>query len=354
MPRAPTYPLVLDLGTHNMRLLKLRSAAPGDIDLLKLSVIDSPREFAVSTYIESPIMDPQVVEASLRGLFKTVKVGFENATVLLPDHAALINLMVGPARYSRKEQEEAVKEDMAPIMPLPPELWHITFDAIGRWEDDEITVALATIKSNLLEVGALVQKAGFNPQIMDVNFFNVVNLIEHYLTEEANRGKNIALVHLGHETTSTGVFKDGALRAFLNRPIGSFDFTKQISKHFHVPETEAEHFKRTEIFFLPAPSPEQEETYNYTVIKSVFAALLREIFSALESYLTKFREFSIQEVIISGGGSNFQNIPVILSSNLNTPVRQVGELYRLTAEGAELGIPEKNALAAACGAFLRG
>ncbi|HNV69464.1 MAG TPA: pilus assembly protein PilM [Candidatus Ozemobacteraceae bacterium] len=354
MPRAPAFPLVLDLGTHNMRLLKLRSASAGEIDLQKLAVIDSPREFAVSTYIESPIMDPQAVEEALKGLLKNVKAGFENALVLLPDHSALINLMVGPARYSRKEQEEAVKEDMTPIMPLPPELWHIVFESIGRWEEDEITLALATIKSNLLEIGGLVQKAGFNPQTVDVNFFNVSNLIEHYLTDEGNRGKNIALVHLGHETTSIGVFKDGALRSFLNRPIGSFDFTKQISKHFHVPESEAEHFKRTEIFFLPEPSPEQDETYNYTVIKSVFAALLREIFSVLEAYLTKFREFSIQEVVISGGGSNFQNISVILSSNLNAPVRQVGELYRLTTDGAEVGIPEKNALAAACGAFLRG
>jgi Tfp pilus assembly PilM family ATPase len=143
------------------------------------------------------------------------------------------------------------------------------------------------------------------------------------------------------------------LRALQNRPIGAYDFTKQISKHFHVPETEADQFKRNEIFFLPEPSPEQDGLYNFTVIKNTFAALTREIFAAIESYLTKFREFSIHEIIISGGGANFANIAVALSTNLNTKVKCVSELYELYVSGSPVDASEKNALAAACGCFLR-
>lgn len=351
--RGPACNLVLDLGTFQMRLLRLDSAAPGDIRLKQISMVDSPREYVASAFIEYPIMDAHPVESAIKKLVTSSKSTYDDTLVLMPDHSSLLNLMIAPPRFSKKELEESIREDLAPIMPLPVENWYIVHQTVGPWEEDEITLAVATIKNNLLEAGGIVQRAGLNPQTIDVNVLNVANLIDHYLTASENHGKNISLVHLGNETTSIAVFRDGQLRTLVNRPIGAYDFTKQIGKHFHVPDTEAEQFKRNEIFFLPEFSPEQENLYNYTVIKSVFAVLIREIFSAMESFLTKYREFTIQEVIISGGGANYQNLPVMLASNLNTSVRYVADLYALQIGGRPADIAERNELAAACGAFLR-
>ncbi len=344
---------VLELGTYEMRLLTLERAEPGEILLKKCLSTSTPKDFVASTFIEFPIMDHDPVRKAIGSLIKEAKLPYENCLVLLPDHSALIDLMVTPPRYSKKEMSDAIKEEFEPIMPMPIENWHISHDTIGSWEDDEIVLALAVIKNNLLEAGSLVQKSGLNPNAIDINFLNVANLTDDYLSRSDNKSKNICLIHLGHESTSIGVFYDGQLRALQNRPIGAYDFTKQISKHFHVPESEADQFKRNEIFFLPEASPEQDGLYNFTVIKNTFAALTREIFGALESYLTKFREFSIHEVIISGGGANFENIAVALSSHLNTRVKCISEIYSLHVNGSEVAATEKNSLAAACGCFLR-
>jgi type IV pilus assembly protein PilM len=344
---------VLEMGTYEMRLLMLESAAPGDIRLKKCLSTETPKDFVASTFIEFPIMDAEPVKKAISSLIKEAKLPYENCMVLMPDHSTLIDLMVTPPRYSRKEMEDVVKEDFEPIMPLPIENWHITHQTIGAWEEDEVILAMAVIKNNLLEAGGLVQKAGLNPNLMDINFLNVANVAEDYINNQENKGKNICLIHLGNESTSIGVFHDGQLRALQNRPIGAYDFTKQISKHFHVPESEADLFKRNEIFFLPEASPEQDGLYNFTVIKSTFAALTREIFGAIEGYLTKFREFSIHEIIISGGGANFENIAVALSSHLNTKVKCISELYDLYVNGSQVATSEKNTLAAACGCFLR-
>lgn len=351
--RGPACNLVLDLGTFQMRLLRLDSAAAGDIRLKQLTLVDSPREFVASAYIEYPIMDAHPVETAIRKLSSSAGAAYENTVVLMPDHSSLVNLMIAPPRFSKKELEESINEDLSPIMPLPIENWFVVHQNLGPWDEDEITLAVATIKNNLLEAGGIVQRSGLNPQTIDINVLNVANLIEHYLNAGENRGKNISLVHLGNETTSIAVFRDGQLRTLVNRPIGAYDFTKQIGKHFHVPDTEAEQFKRNEIFFLPEFSPEQENLYNYTVIKSVFSVLIREIFSAMEIFLTKYREFTIQEVILSGGGANYQNLPVMLASNLNTSIRYVADLYSLQIAGRPADVPERNELAAACGAFLR-
>ncbi|MBI3037463.1 pilus assembly protein PilM, partial [bacterium] len=233
------------------------------------------------------------------------------------------------------------------------EYWHLFNQVIGIWEDQEITLSIAVIRENLLELGGIVQRSGLNPEIIDLNFFNVANLIEHYLTSEEAKGKNIGIVHLGNETTSIGIFKDGHLRTFINRPIGAYDFTKQISKHFHATEKDAEELKRNEPFFFPEPSPEQENLYNYTVIRTTFSTMVREIFGALENYLSRYREFSIHEVILSGGGANFQNISVLLGQNLNTVVRNVSDFYELQITGNPAETADRNSLAPACGAFLR-
>lgn len=351
--RRNTPDLVLDLGTYGMRLLALEKASPGEVRLKSLATVASPREFAVSTFIENPIMEPDHVNKALKELVTSSKTKPQNVLTLLPDHSALINLMIGPPRYSKKELEDAVKEDFAPVMPLPVEHWHIIHERVGTWEDDEITLAMAIVRQNLLEIGGYIQNTGLNLALVDVNFFNVANLIEYYLMSAENKGKNIALVHLGHETTSVGVFRDGQIRSFLNRPVGGYDFSKKISKHFHVPENEADQFKCNEVFFLPEATPEQEGLYNYAVIKEVFSLLAREIFGSLEGYLSKFREFSIHEVILSGGGANFQNITVMLASNLNTNVRRVADLYSLTVAGSSVEDAKRNSLAPACGAFLR-
>ena len=341
------------MGTYEMRLLMLETANTGEIYLKKCLSIDTPKDYVASTFIEYPIMDPEPIQKAAASLIKEAKLPYENTLLLLPDHASLINLLVTPPRYSKKEMEEAIKEDFEPIMPLPIDSWHIEHHSIGMWEEDEIVLALAVIQNNILETGGIVQKAGLNPLTMDINFTNIANMAEDYLMKAENKGKNIGLIHLGHESTSIGVFRDGMLRALQNRPIGAYDFTKQISKHFHVPETEADQFKRNEVFFLPEATPEQEGLYNFTVIKNAFSVLTREIFSAIESYLTKFREFSIHEIVISGGGANFENISVALSANLNTKVINISDLYKLYVNGSPVEASERNSLAAACGCFLR-
>lgn len=344
---------VLEMGTYEMRLLTLESASSSEIRLSKCLSTDTPKDFVASTFIENPIMDAEIIQKTAGSLIKKAGLAYENSILLIPDHSALISLLVTPPRYSRKEMDETVNEDFEPVMPLPIGQWQIVHESIGSWEGDEIVLALAIIKNNLIETGGIAQRAGINPVTVDINFLNVANLAEPYLNSVDNKGKNLCLIHLGHESTSIGVFRDGQLRALQNRPVGAYDFTKQLSKHFDVPEPEADQFKRTEIFFLPEPSEEQETLYNFTVIKNVFAILAREIFGAIESYLTKFREFNIHEIVISGGGANFDNIHIALGTNLNTKVRCISDLYELYVNGSPVDTAEKNSLAAACGCFLR-
>ncbi len=355
MAKSSGKQLVLDVGTANIRLVRAARVAPGDIDLSLYLTAPTPKDLVVSTFVEYPLVDAEPVQRVFTDIIKQAKVPYESIVLLLPDHASLITTLLAPPRYSKKEQIDAIYEDLGPVMQLPPESWIVSHMPVGVHEEDEITLAIATLRANLLELGGLVQTAGLNPYTIDINYFNMANCIEHWLTNSENKGKNIALVLLGNETTSIGLFKDGGLRSFMNRPIGGYDFTKQISKHHHTSIPDAEQFKRSadEIFFLPEFGPEQDKVYNFNVIRAQFTELVREIFAAIENYLTRFREFTIHEVIIGGGGANFPNIAVPLAQNLNAPVRLIGDCFQLTINGSPADTATKNELAVACGAYLR-
>jgi Tfp pilus assembly PilM family ATPase len=171
-----TIKTVLELGTYELRLLTLESARAGEVRLKKCLSTTTPKDFVASTYIENPIIDPQPLQTALQSLIRESKLPYENTLMLMPDHSALINLMVTPPRYSRKEMDEAIKEDFVPIMPMPYENCHVVQQSIGSWEEVEIVLAIAQDRNNLLEAGGIVQKDGQNPEVVDLNILNTANM----------------------------------------------------------------------------------------------------------------------------------------------------------------------------------
>ena len=103
---------VLEVGTYETRLLTLESAASGEIRLKKCLSVNTPKDYVASTYIELPIMDAVPVKNNIASLAKGAGISNENILLLLPDHASISEMLIAPPRYSRKETEDAIREDL--------------------------------------------------------------------------------------------------------------------------------------------------------------------------------------------------------------------------------------------------
>ena len=132
---------VLEVGTYETRLLTLESANSGEIRLKKCLSVNTPKDYVASTYIELPIMDVVPVKDNIASLVKGAGLSNENIFLLLPDHTSISEMLIAPPRYSKKETEEAIREDLEPIMPLPYDNWHVVYKSLGNFEEDDLIAA---------------------------------------------------------------------------------------------------------------------------------------------------------------------------------------------------------------------
>jgi type IV pilus assembly protein PilM len=83
-----------------------------------------------------------------------------------------------------------------------------------------MSVLLVAAKRDLIEGRiALLQEAGLNAQIIDVDAFALHNAFERSYPNAQNG--LVALVNIGHETTNVNLLEDGAPRLVQNLPFGS-------------------------------------------------------------------------------------------------------------------------------------
>jgi Tfp pilus assembly PilM family ATPase len=172
------------------------------------------------------------------------------------------------------------------------------------------------------------------------------------------------VLNLGHVASSMAIFRDGNLAAARARrtdgdadgPLlaGGNAFTQHIMSHRSLNSTDAERYKREQLFFLPDFTPEQEGISNYQMIKPAFRELVQGIFDVIEGYLVKFQEPRVDEIILTGGGANFQNLDVALAGQLKTRVIKGSSLISMVnPAGQELPEDLKNVLTPAVGGFCR-
>ncbi len=345
---------VLELGTYKTRLLTNESNdIDGKIKLKSYYEVKSPNELLVSTKLELPIIDSDLISSYLYFLKRESKLGSQNIILLIPDSFVLYEIVSLSKKLTKEDKEKCIKDVFKDKMELPFDRWIISENLIESDEENEKLCLVALLKKNLLEIGEIVQEIGLNPIEIDTNFFNVANLIEKYLMDTDKKDKNIALINLGNESTTIGIFKNGIIKQIRSCSIGSYDFTSQISRHFHISEKDADRFKIKEPFFLPEYSEEQETFYNYHIIKDKFTKLYSDILKDFEDYTSKSEEEKIEEILLVGGGANFKNIEIMLKEKLKLPIKKVSELYNIEYKGKTLDGDERNSLAAAVGCFFR-
>ena len=344
--------LILDIGTYEMRLLQLNSAGEDGISLEKCFAVATPGEFLATSYFEEPILDERKVADSVKSLMKSAKISSRDVLMLLPDTSCLMETLYLEGVYSSSEIDAKIRKSFEPALQIPYERWYCSKVLTGSFNNFEIYAVMLVLRKNITEIGGIVQKTGLNPICADVAILNVANLLKGRLSQ--SNEKNTALIHLGNESSSVAIFKGSTLRFLSNRPVGACDFTLAVKAHFKLSFSEAEDFKRKEVFFLPEYTEEQELNNNFKIVKDVAITLCEELFATFESYFNTFRENTIDEIILSGGGANFENLDALLRTNLNAETFQIGELYKLYAYGKELSQADKNVLAAASGACLRG
>ena len=180
---------------------------------------------------------------------------------------------------------------------------------------DLMNVMLVAAKKDMIaEYIELVQSAGLNPCIIDVDAFALQNIFEinYDLPNEA-----VALIDIGAGKTSLNIVKDDSSLFMRDVSLGCNQINEQIVSVLDCSEDEAEAIKIGKKQEKLSPDEYSE------IVTSITTDWCEEIRKALDYYYSTGPEDSIQRIILSGGGSTISGLKELLASELSTEVENI-------------------------------
>jgi type IV pilus assembly protein PilM len=170
--------------------------------------------------VEGEIMDYGLVSDTVRGLFQ--EIGVKNAEVVtaIGGHDVIIK-KIEMDRMKESDAREVIRWEAEQHVPFDIKSVELDFQILNPHDEGlQMEVLLVAAKRELVDnkVG-LLQDAGINPVIIDVDAFALHNAFEHN-HPEAMEGI-IALVNVGHETTNVNILENGVPILTRDIPFGS-------------------------------------------------------------------------------------------------------------------------------------
>lgn len=121
----------------------------------------------------------------------------------------------------------------------------------------------------------------------------------------------VALVNIGHQTTSLSVFDNGLPIYIQGFSVGSANITNDIALGFKIPLETAERLKVGEV----------AEEFSKKKLDEIIEARLSEIFESIDNHLKKIKRSGLLPagVVFVGGGANIPGIEELSKSILKLP-----------------------------------
>ncbi len=339
----------LDIGSCNVKAVKL--APESEVVIEKFAVTRLPHESIISSFMEKPIISPQAVADTIAEMVENMNLDCSDCLIAVPDLMVVVNWLSIPQKVGI-DMRSTVRLKLEPLLPHEIDKWFIDHQVIDDSEKNNV-ITEAILQETLLSVGGMIQEMGYNPLIIDGCFFNCLNLFHDYLVDPENKDKNIAILTMGNESTTVSVFREGVLKIMRSISVGGGKFTKTLMSQLNVTLEEAEKLKREGVFFLADSLAEQNKVKNYNIIKPVFGELIKELYNSFDAYLARFREFKINEIIMTGGTANFRNVNLAIEQHLNIPIKKAEEIVQVESF-QELTPDDFNVISTALGALMRG
>ncbi len=133
----------------------------------------------------------------------------------------------------------------------------------------------------------------------------------HITLTEKQKIVGVALVDIGHQTTSLSIFENGGLMSVHTFSIGSADITNDIALGLKITLEEAESLKLGNIL----------QDHSKKKLDEIIEARLSDIFELIENHLKKIKRSELLPagIIFVGGGSSIPNLAEFSKSALKLP-----------------------------------
>ena len=352
----PQDVLAVDLGSYAIKCCWIKQE--GATFVLKAS--------AYLPYAVKPDATPEEKKAEaikeLKAFLIQKGVKIQEAATSLSGNSVIVRYVKFP-QLTKAELMSTLATEAEPFIPFDINEvqlgFHILAQIVEEGQKKMETVLVAAKKDLVMQRLEILQGAGLNPTIIDVDSFALENVYERVRDTKNEAGATLYL-NIGHMVTNLSIIENGMTKVVRDIFISGNTLTKSIMKAFQADFAKAEELKKQYGVIVDPAEKEKalqegarEALGVSQAVTTVVKDLVSEVHRSVDFYLSQGPERSIGRIVLMGGTARLKNLSKHLSAELKVPVSVLDPFEFLSEPPAEIPPEHAPAFAVAVGLALR-
>lgn len=305
----------VDIGSSYVKLAVVEKKKSGPPELLYFAVEPTPP----GTIKDGSILDAQSLGDTIAGLLRTNNIQAQKFKLV--SAVAGQQVVIRPIPMTKMEPKEvmqAIRFEAERYLPYPVADATVSGTILEEDTGDGRTmeVLLVAVPNEIVEAAReVIKMADVEPSGITLEPLALQKSLKFCLDETAVSG-TVALVNVGASFSSINIFSSDRLRHNRTISIAGNSFTKAIGQNLNVSFDEAEKIKleKGEIRVDGGADDLQPSTQKiFSLVEPVLKELVTEVQRSIDYYRSRYKDGSIDLVVLSGGTAAFKNIDAYLS-----------------------------------------
>ncbi len=313
----------LDIGSRTIKVAEIADTQKRPV-LKKIGFID----ITPGVIEDGAIKDPESVADSIRKLFKNVGIKNPNVAISIGGYSVIVK-KINVQTMTEARLHETIHFEVEQYIPFDISDVNIDFQILGTNEANanQMNVLLVAAKKEMInDYINLIQIAGLNPCIIDIDAFALQNIFEvNYGAGE----ENVALIDIGASKTSLNILKGGSSVFMRDVSLGCGQINQRIAGLAQCSLAEAEAMK-----FGTMPDKISQDDLK-DIIVTVVSDWCSEIRRALDFFYSTYPEDQIKKIFLSGGGANIKEFRQLLAVETSAEFETINPFAKLRAESGK-------------------
>jgi type IV pilus assembly protein PilM len=311
----------LDIGSKTIKAAEIVESKKG-FTLSKFGMSD----IAPGLIEDGAVKDPEAVADTLKTLFKTYGIRNGNVALSIGGYSVIVKKISVPTA-TEDQLQDTIHFEAEQYIPFDINDVNLDFQILGENENNpnQMNVLLVAAKKEMVnDYVSLVELAGLEPKIIDVDAFALQNVFE--LNYESTSGENVALIDIGASKTSLNILKGKNSVFMRDVSLGCGQINQKIASLIDCSMEQAESIK----FGGGSDNISPEDLSD--IISSVVADWCTEIRRALDFFYSTYPDDKIKKIVLSGGGGNIQELRQLLAVETSAEVSTINPFQRFNID----------------------